>query len=76
MSTRKSSASRPTTDTGSAGSSAEEATDNANGMLFSNSAWTSSSSSGNSKPEPQSAASHSSSGTESDAASHVDISGV
>ncbi len=45
-------------------------------MFFSNSAWTSPSSSGNSKPLPQSAASHSSSGTEFDAASHVDISGV
>ena len=45
-------------------------------MFFSNSVWISSSSSGNSKPEPQSSASHSSSGTESDAASHVDISGV
>ena len=45
-------------------------------MFFSNSSCTSPSSSGNSKPLPQSSASHSSSGTESDAASHVDISGV
>jgi hypothetical protein len=45
-------------------------------MFFSNSAWTSPSSSGNSKPEPQSSRTHSSSGTESEAASHVAISGV
>ena len=76
MSTRKSSASRPTTDSGSSGSSADFATDSANGMFFSNSACTSPSSSGNSKPLPQSAASHSSFGSESEAASQVDISGV
>ena len=45
-------------------------------MFFSNSAWISSSSSGKLNPLTQSSASHSSSGTESDAASHVDISGV
>ncbi len=45
-------------------------------MFFSNSACTSPSSSGNSKPLPQSAASHWSSGTLSEAASQVDISGV
>ena len=76
MSTRKSSAVRPTTETGSSGSLADSATDSANGMFFSNSAWTSSSSSGKSKPLPQSVASHSSSGTDSEAASQVDISGV
>ena len=45
-------------------------------MFFSNSACTRPSSSGNSKPLPQSSASHWSSGRTSDAASHVDISGV
>ena len=45
-------------------------------MFFSNSAWMSSSSSGKMKSLTQSSASHSSSGTESDAASQVDISGV
>ncbi len=67
---------RPTTDTGSSGSRADLATASAKGMFFSNSAWTSSSSSGNSKPLPQSSATHSSSGTESEADSHVAISGV
>ena len=77
MSTRKSSAVRPTTDTGSSGSAADSATDSANGMFFSNSACTSSSSSGKLKPLAQSSASHSSSGIRrSDAASQVDISGV
>ena len=76
MSTRKFSARRPTTDSGSSGSSADLATEIANGMFFSNSAWISPSSSGKLKPLAQSSATHSSSGTESDAASQVDISGV
>ena len=46
-------------------------------MFFSNSAWISASSSGKSKPKKsQSSSVHSSSGTDSTAASHVDISGV
>ena len=45
-------------------------------MFFSNSAWIRSSSSGKLNPLSQSAASHSSLGSESDADSHVDISGV
>ncbi len=45
-------------------------------MFFSNSAWISPSSSGKLKPLWQSSASHSSSGTEFDAASQVAISGV
>ena len=50
VSTRKSSASRPTTETGSLGSFADSATARAKGMFFSNSAWISDSSSGKSKP--------------------------
>ena len=74
---RMSSASRPTTDSGSSGSSAERATDSANGMLRSNSAWISASSSGKSKPVvSQAAGSHSSSGTLADADWQVAISGV
>ena len=48
----------------------------ANGMFFSNSACTSSSSSGKMNTLVQSAGSHSSSGTDSAAVSHVAISGV
>ena len=77
MSTRKSSASRPTTDTGSSGSFADSATASANGMFLLELGL-------DERlvvreleaAEPQSSASHSSSGTESDAASQVDISGV
>ena len=75
-STWKSAALRSTTEAGSSGSAADSATESANGMFFSNSAWISCSSSGKLKPLWQSSASHSSSGTESDAASQVDISGV
>jgi hypothetical protein len=76
VSTRKFSARRPMTDSGSSGSSADSATDSANGMFFSNSCWTSASSSGKLKPLRQSSAFHSSVGFDSDAASQVDISGV
>ncbi len=65
-----------TTETGSSGSWADLATDRANGMFFSNSAWISSSSSGKLKPERQSSDSHSSSGMESETVSQVVISGV
>ena len=72
----KSGAVRPTTETGSSGSSADWAVAMANGMFFSNSACTSSSSSGKMKTLVQSAGSHSSSGTDSAAVSQVAISGV
>jgi hypothetical protein len=46
LSTWKLGALRSTTETGLSGSRAERATDNANGMFFSNSAWISASESG------------------------------
>ena len=52
------------------------AVDSANGRFLSNSAWIRPSSSGKLKPLSQSSVTHSSSGTESETVSHVDISGV
>ena len=72
----RSAAWRPTEDNGSSGSSADLASDSANGMFFSYSAWIRPSSSGKLKPLMQSSASHSSSGSESDTVWQVVISGV
>ena len=72
----RSRASRPTGETGSAGSSADRATDSANGTFLRNSRSTSFSSSGKLKPLTQSRGSHSSSGSMALAVWQVVISGV
>ena len=75
-STTKSGTSRPIADTGFDGSTADLATDSANGMFFSNSACTNASESGKLKTLSQSAGSNSSSGSAALAVWQVDISGV
>jgi hypothetical protein len=72
----KSGAVRPTAETGFAGSWADLATDSANGMFFSNSAWISASESGKLKTLSQSSGSNASSGSTALAVAQVAISGV
>ncbi len=72
----RSGASSPLNVTGSAGSSADSATERAKGMFFSNSSVISRSSSGKLKPLTQSSATHGSSAYLFEATSQVVISGV
>jgi hypothetical protein len=67
---------RPTTETGSAGFRADRASESANGMFLATSAWISFSSSGKSNSERQSSGRQASSGSDSEAVWHVDISGA
>src|SRR5688500_11701125 len=76
LSTTKSGVDSPTTLFGLAGSHADLASDRANGMFLANSAWISSSSSGQLNPLAQSSANHSSLGSMFDAVAQVVISGV